>query len=113
MEQSEQGPSPEEQRELRLRIGRQARELVAAAVRRDALGVITLSDEILRESYAGMEVSPEAERVPGPSYLQALLAYVVRVASAAVREALDGDDEQVEDLLNRVMVALEIGDTSI
>lgn len=102
-----------DQRELRLRIGEDARELLGAAVRRDAFRFIALVEEVMRQSLQGVEVAPDAVEVPGPSYLQAFLVYVMRVAAAAIREALDGEEDQVEDLLMRVCTALEIGDTSI
>lgn len=109
---SERQPFPDD-RELRQRIGSHARELVRAAVRHDALTFIALADEVVVEAFSGVEVAPETEGVPGPSYLQAYLAYVMRVVAAVVREALGEDEQEIDDLLTRVCTALEIGDTSL
>ena len=103
---------PRDERAKRLQVGSHARELVRAAVHHDMLAFIQLADEVVIESFAGIEVPPEAESVTGPSYLQAYLAYVMRVSAAMIREALGGDDRAIEDLLTRVCTALEIGDLS-
>jgi hypothetical protein len=86
---------------------------VRAAVGHDALAFITLADEVVVESFSGIDIPPDAESVPGPSYLQAYLAYLMRVVAAVVREALGDDEQAIDDLLIRVGTALEIGDSSL
>jgi len=110
---SEERPFPPEDRELRLRIGAHARELVRAAAVHDVLSFITLANEVVIETFAGIEIAPDATGVTGPAYLQAYLAYAMRIATAMVREALGEDEAAIEDLLTRVSTALEIGDATL